>query len=107
MDGPWKSYLACLLPSAAPTLSVSGGSGHAGRTSSGWSRKSSTAFGMMRWTSRRVNERSFCRTNEAEGVFGHSGAARQCLFIEGRPEVVHQLSNGAIDPEQTSSRIAV
>src|SRR6476660_1278693 len=67
----WKSYLACLLPNAAPTLSVSAGLGHAGGMSAGWSRKNSIAFGMMRWTSSRVNERSFCRTresNEAAGV---------------------------------------
>jgi hypothetical protein len=60
-----------LLPSAVPTSSVSSGLGHAGGVSAGWSRKNSIAFGMMRWTSSRVNERSFCgtrETNEAAGV---------------------------------------
>ena len=32
------------------------------RLAAGWSRSNSIAFGIMRWTSRGVNERSFCRT---------------------------------------------
>jgi hypothetical protein len=43
-----QSYLACLVPNAAPILSVWAGLGHAGGTLGGWSRKNSIAFGMMR-----------------------------------------------------------
>jgi len=46
MYGRSLEYLACLLPNAAPTLSVSAGLDHAGGTSAGCSRKNSIAFGM-------------------------------------------------------------
>ena len=55
---PWKSPPACLPPSAALTSSVSTGLGHAGGTSAGWSRRTSIAFGMKRWTRKMVNNAS-------------------------------------------------
>src|SRR5438874_8509861 len=61
MVGPWKSYPACLLPSAAPTSSVSTPLGHAQGTSVGRSRKSSIAFGMKASTRRIVNDASVKR----------------------------------------------